>query len=120
MDEDEIQLDVRRKRPGTESFTTLARRPLVQLLLVVTALAQVVNVRAVGVEGEVGFQRRVAEVELGPLQVVADSALQMAWLEKAITREAERLGAEYREQGFNVSPALAKQIGEAAAEYQIS
>jgi soluble lytic murein transglycosylase-like protein len=120
MDADEIQPDVRTNRPGRESLATLARRPLVLFLLGVTALAQVVNVRAVGVAGEFRLLPQVAAVQLAPAQAVADSALQMAWLEKAITREAERLGAEYRQQGFNVSPALAKQIGEAAAENQIS
>src|SRR5690606_35137487 len=56
---------------------------------------------------------------LEPVVVSTRSGIQTAWLKKAILRESERLAEKYRTEGFAVSPVLAQQIGEAAAEFQI-
>jgi soluble lytic murein transglycosylase-like protein len=117
VDEQEMHIDLRPSTVGRASGLALARKPVVQLLLVVTAAAQVLTVQAKGI----GSEESVAAVEL-PAAVVSplsDPNLRTAWLEKAVVREAERLGAEYRGQGYNVSPTLATQIGRAAAEFEI-
>jgi len=107
---------------GRESLVALARRPLVQVLVVTAAVAQVVTVRAtVGAEDEVvsAPQARAATVKLAPAAAVPDSAMQVAWLERALARESDRIAAEYRTQGFPVTTQLAAQIGKAAAEFEI-
>jgi len=97
----------------------LVRKPAVQLLLVVTAAAQVLSVQSR--VGEVGSPSEPAALELPPAVVTSteNPTLRSAWLERAIVRESERLGAEYRSRGYSVSPALATQIGKAAAEFEI-
>jgi soluble lytic murein transglycosylase-like protein len=99
----------------------LVRKPAIQLLLVVTAVAQVVNVEAKGVAG--GAEKAKAEqlsiFNLEPALVSPDLSVGGIWLEQAMAREVERLGAEYRTKGYSVSPQLAAQIGKAAAEFDI-
>src|SRR5690606_21953191 len=125
VDDDELEGFIeRRAAPPRETVGRLVRRPIVQLLLVVTAAAQVVNVRTFGVgddEEQSSFRLAptTASVQLAPATVTPDTALQRAWLEKAVAREAARLGSEYRIQGYDVSPQLAQMIGETAAEFQI-
>ena len=106
---------------GRESLLGLVRKPTVQLLLLATAAAQVVMVEAKGVarDGELAGPESPATVHLEPALVTADLSVGSAWLESAIVREAERLGARYRAEGFGVSPQLAVQIGRAAAEFEI-
>jgi soluble lytic murein transglycosylase-like protein len=103
-------------RVGRESLHDLVRKPMVQALLAVAVLAQ-----AVGMQARAGGDEPIVATaaELEAAHVVPDSALQAAWLERAVAREAERLGAEYRTKGYNVSPALAAQITKAAAEFEI-
>ena len=121
-------MDSRRRRvPGGRlSLGELVRRPIVQLVLVVTAGAQVLAVQTRGVqdptEDRVVTMIRSAQssiVELEPAVVVPDSTVQRAWMAKALEREAHRLAAENRTKGYSVSPQLAKQIAEAALEYEI-
>ena len=114
----------RKRRPGRETLTGLLRRPMVLLLLGVTAGAQVVMVEARGIEAEQSplaalMTPDVETVELAPAVVQPDAELKAAWMEKAMQREAERLAKEYRSEGFEVSPQLATQISEAAAEFEI-
>lgn len=120
MLEQETQIEQRVRQVGKESFLGLARKPVVQLVLVATAAAQFVNVKTVGVEDTRTFEPRIASVQLAPALVVPDSALQMAFLKKSLIAEAERLGSEYREEGFEVTPELARTIGETAAEFDIN
>ena len=84
------------------SFGALIRRPAVQLMLITAATAQVVAV-----------QQRVA-IGGGALQSMAPVV---------VTPESERsplsveeIAREYREQGYEISPDLATEIHEAAAE----
>lgn len=106
---------------GRESLFGLVRKPTVQLLLVVTAAAQFVMVEAKGVGGgeRVAGTTETAVMSLAPARVTPDLSVGSAWLEGAIVREAERLGEEYRTQGYRVTPQLAVQIGKAAAEFEI-
>jgi soluble lytic murein transglycosylase-like protein len=115
------------RRVGHESLGALARKPVVQLLLVVTVVAQIVAVQSRG-PGEASDVASVmiprlsdvtGVVELEPALVVPDSGVQSAWLARALEREAERLGEEYRSRGYNVPPQLANQIAKAAAEFEI-
>lgn len=107
-------------RPGRETFLSLARQPMVQMVLITAAAAQVVSVATREETGaDRALNKLVPAVELEAMTVMPDPAVEAAWLEAAITRESERLAAEYREQGFNVSSALARQIGKAAAEFEI-
>ena len=111
-------------RTGRESFVGLVRKPAVMVVLGITAAAQVVMVEARGIQAEKSplaamLDAPAAVVKLEPTVARPTPALQAAWLEKAMVREAEKLAAEYRADGFNVSPMLAAQIGEAAAEYEI-
>ena len=113
-----------RVRPGHETFFGLVRKPAVLLLLGVTAAAQVVMVEAKGIQAEQSplaamVKAAVPTVKLTPALAQPDSATRMAWLEQAMLREAEKVAEEYREQGFEVSPTLAAQISEAAAEFEI-
>jgi soluble lytic murein transglycosylase-like protein len=101
----------------------LARRPFVQVVLTLAVIGQVVTVHATRedrAEAErTSASARVATVALEAVSATPDSALQAAWMKKAIIRESERLGMEYRGQGYAVTPQLAMQIGEAAAEFLI-
>jgi soluble lytic murein transglycosylase-like protein len=91
--------------------------------MALAVIGQVVTVHATRGERADGEAKlapsRVATVELEAVAVAPDSALQAAWMKKAIIREAERLGMEYRGKGFSVTPELAMQIGAAAAEFEI-
>jgi soluble lytic murein transglycosylase-like protein len=106
---------------GRESLTGLVRKPVIQLLLIVTAAAQIVNVEAKGVGGggEEGATNAVPVLSLEPAKVTPDFSVGSAWLERAIARESERLGADYRQRGYSVTPQLALQIGRVAAEFEI-
>jgi soluble lytic murein transglycosylase-like protein len=118
VDEQEMHIDLRPSTVGRTSGLDIARKPVIQLLLVVTAAAQVVTVKANGI----GSDESVASVIELPAAVVSplsDPNLRTSWLERAVVREAERLGAEYRGQGYDVPPTLATQIGRAAAEFEI-
>ena len=120
MQEQETQFERRVREVGKESFLGLARKPVVQLVLVATAVAQFVNVKTVGVEEpRRSFEPRIASVQLAPALVIPDVALEIESLNKTLLQEAERLGTEYRTQGFEVSPELARTIGETAAEFDI-
>ena len=124
MEKQELRSEGRTARPGRETLGGLVRKPATQLILVVTAVAQIVNVQFKGVAEEEArsfdFARTVATaVELEPALVTPDSALQDAWLRRAVARESERLGSEYRIRGYDVPPQLAQQIGAAAAEFGI-
>jgi soluble lytic murein transglycosylase-like protein len=105
-------------RVGHESLLQLVRRPVVQLILVTVAAAQVVTVGARERLGTADSgSTEMAEMRLAPAIVTPGSS---AWLDKAVSREADRLAAEYRDKGYSVTPQLAKQIGDAAAEFEIS
>lgn len=124
MDRFEEYTERRAVRPGRETFFGLVRKPAVLVVLGITAAAQVVAVEAGGIQtGEsplaAMLKAPTAVVKLEPAVVEPDPALQAAWLEKAMAREAEKLAAAYRADGFEVSPQLAAQIGEAAAEFDI-
>jgi soluble lytic murein transglycosylase-like protein len=120
---DEIRTKANRTRG--DSLSSLVRRPFVQAVLALTLVGQVTTVLAKSdqppEDGAISEARRVAlaTVELEPVAAAPDSALQKAWMEKAILREAERLGMEYRGKGYSVTPQLAMQIGAAAAEFEI-
>ncbi|MEX2582756.1 MAG: lytic transglycosylase domain-containing protein [Gemmatimonadota bacterium] len=123
MSEQELQAVRQQGRRGRDTLRDLIRKPTTQLILVVTAAAQLVNVQIDGVADEgAAFQttpKAVATVELEPALVTPDSTLQRAWMRRAVEREAARLGSDYRIQGYDVPPQLAQQIGEAAAEFGI-
>jgi len=114
--------DLVAKRSGRESLRGLARKPLVRLLLVVTAVGQVIAVAATVRGDETSAAateaQRIAAV-VPDTVTVGPNAVQAAWMRKAIEREAAKLGDEYRMKGYAVSPQLAMQIGEAAAEFEI-
>jgi soluble lytic murein transglycosylase-like protein len=129
--EDRNRWEDREARIGRESLVALVRKPVVQLLLVAAAAAQVVDVssglHAARAEGEtVATAAGSAEslVRLDPVRVdaesAADPAVRQAWMRQAVRREADRIAAEYRRSGYNVTPQLAGQIAEAAAEYDIA
>lgn len=110
------------KRPVAPSTRSLLRAPGVLLILGITAAAQVALVSVEGVEAEplaVAVAAPAPLMELAPALAEPDPAVKTAWLEKAVLREADRLGANYRSSGYNVSPALASKIGMAAAEFDI-
>ncbi|MQA90138.1 MAG: transglycosylase SLT domain-containing protein [Gemmatimonas sp.] len=106
----------RKLRPGRESLVGLLKSPVTQLILVVTAVGQVVNTQMNGVDNGSHFASSVAAQELATVALAPTKATPDR---QAGARKAEQLGAEYRRQGFNVSSQLARQIGEAAAEYSI-
>lgn len=132
-----FSMDQSRLSPGREGLITLGRKPFVQGLLALAIVGQVAAVRAGSLSAEANgtATSRVAVADMRAEKVAttanaattveavstaaADEALQAAWLEKATEREAERLGAEYRAKGYSVTPQLARQIGEAAAEFAI-
>ncbi len=97
-----------------DTLRSLIRRPVVQLILMIAAAGQIAAVRAAP---------RHADAKglpvLEPVVVSTRSGVQTAWLRKAILRESELIAEKYRSEGFAVSPTLARQIGEAAAEFQI-
>jgi soluble lytic murein transglycosylase-like protein len=93
---------------------TLIKRPFVQLVLATALIGQVAAVGAAGTDDV-----SARDLIIDPVVVTARSGIQTAWLGKAILRESERIGAEYRTRGFSVSPQLARQIGVAAAEFEI-
>lgn len=114
----EVTRKRRIERFGHETALGLARRPFVQLLLAGTALAQVMAIQA-GLQPRADINDRVAEViQLEPV-AVTDPSVRDAWLERAVSRESARLGAEYRTKGYAITPRLAEQIGKAAAEFEI-
>ncbi|MEX0912052.1 MAG: lytic transglycosylase domain-containing protein [Gemmatimonadota bacterium] len=121
MNEQESQRERRQARTGRDTLLGLARRPATQLILVVTIAAQVVSLGSRSSdEASEATAGTSALVEVGPAgEMEPDSALRTAWLEQAVAREADRLASEYRGQGFSVSPQLARQISEAAVEFEI-
>ena len=122
MHRSEVQPDARRRWSGRDSIAALARRPGVQALLIATVVMQTIGTvaaikspsEAVGVTAP-----SVTEVALEPVRAEPDSTVRMAWLEQALVREAERIGGEYRSEGYQVTTELAGKIGKAAAEFDI-
>lgn len=108
-----------------DTIVGLLRRPAIQAILAVSVVAQVVSVvsRSEGaevlVDAEPAAELPADAVVLEPVTAEVDSALHRAWLRKAIERESERIAMEYRGKGYNVTPQLARQIAEAAAEFEI-
>lgn len=120
MDSFDIQ-QVRSSSAGQETLRSLLRRPLVQLLLAGTALAQVVTVNVQGVQSESAvFRIKAPTVHLAPTLVTPDSAMIAAERSKRLMESASRLGEDYRKRGFGVTPALAEQIARVADEYGIA
>lgn len=106
-------------RPGRATLMTLSRRPLVRGILAATVIVQVGFAKAsVGRADESAVEvQKVADLAMvaAPVEAAAIAAPQQAWLTKATDREAERLAAEYRSKGYQVSSQLAAQIAKAAA-----
>ncbi len=101
---------------GRDTLRSLMRRPAVLLVLAIAAGGQIAAVSAGPTEDVVdGPKLQLLE----PVVVTERSGVQTAWLKKAVLRESERLAQQYRTEGFAVSPSLARQIGEAAAEFEI-
>jgi soluble lytic murein transglycosylase-like protein len=104
----------------------------VQMLLMATAVATVTGVvvetRTSG-EGEAGTVGRVAleastgeSVVVAPLISMGDLAtasVEEAWRRHAVERESQRLAANYVARGYSVSAELARNIHEAALEFDI-
>lgn len=86
-----------------EGFGSLIRRPLVQLVLVVAAAAQVIAVT------QEGTQEKIALANLAPMVVTPPETAQ----------STASLVAEYEAQGYPLSQDLAEEIHEAATEQGI-
>ena len=124
MGEQDIRTERRFERFGGETLLGLTKRPFVQVLLLVTAVAQVLSVTAVASESNVeGQEPKAARAEATSVQLAAvapvDPQVQNAWRGRALEREVERLTSEYRAKGYNVSTQLGMQIGKAAAAFEI-
>lgn len=121
MDRSEVQPDARRRR-SRDSFAELVRRPAIQALLTATVVVQTIGTVAAinSGSGSASVTRApAADVALDPVRAEPDSTVRMAWLEQALVREAERIGGEYRSEGYQVTSELAGKIGKAAAEFDI-
>jgi soluble lytic murein transglycosylase-like protein len=117
--ETRFEREMERRTGRRADGLSLLRKPVVQLVLVVTAVAQVATVLATAAGEDPGTSLTAIELPAAVVSPMTDPALRSAWLERAIERESERLGSEYRQRGYNVTPTLASQIGRAAAEFDI-
>lgn len=107
-------------RARRDNLRSLLRRPLIQLLLGGTALAQVVMVNVQGVQSDsMVFRVKAPTVLMAPTLVTPDSAMVAAQRQEALIDKATRIAADYRSRGFGVTEELAGQIAEAAAAYDI-
>jgi soluble lytic murein transglycosylase-like protein len=95
---------------GRDSFSSLIRRPTVQMMLVAAAGVQVLAVH----QGVAGMA--AADVTLEPV-VVAAPVQRPAVIDQKVL--VEQLTASFRAQGYNLSVDLAQRIHTAAAEHGI-
>ena len=93
---------------GREGLRDLLRRPVVRLVLVLSAAAQVVAVGA--------SDRRDGGAELGVIAQLSPWVVQGAAKASEVGMGVEALAAAYRSQGYPVSGTLARTIREAAVE----
>lgn len=104
------------QRSGREGARQLLRRPVVQLLLVVTAAVQV----GAAVESQRTGAERPRVALLAPVMVQPKGAsVSTLWAKNATEREARRLARKYRLEGYSVSSELATSIAAAAFEHGI-
>ena len=102
------------RQSGRESFTQLLRRPLVQMLLLVTAAVQV------GAVVEMQKQAAPSAALLAPVLVKPEGTdVTALWVRQATAREAQLLAQKYRMEGYAIPGNLASSIAEAATEHGI-
>jgi len=113
---DTLALSWKTGAPGREDLRGLLRKPWVQLVLLAAA-----GMQGVAVHGERALEREQVAVRLAPVVVQPARAPSVTdlWRQKTLQRESQRLAAEYRQQGYDVSAALALDIQEAAREHGI-
>jgi soluble lytic murein transglycosylase-like protein len=116
MDNERNSERVERVRVGRDDLLSLLRLRWVQAALVAAAAMPLVSTLASpGGEGEM----EGAEVTVAASAEESSSYLSEAWLARATEREAERLVAKYRGQGFRISDELKHDIVEAAERHDI-
>lgn len=97
---------------GHEGLLELARRPAVQVMLIIAAVGQVLAAKHDAKAEPATVAVRMPAVVVTPPQRVAVASADEE-------RLAEELAEEYRAKGFKVSDALAEEIHEAATEHGI-
>lgn len=113
----EPQAGIRGRR---DDLRSLLRRPVIQLLLAGTAVAQAVTVNVQGIQSDsLVFRIKAPTVLMAPAVVSPDPEMIAAQRQKELVEEATRIAEEYRSRGFGVTEELAAQIASAAAEYDI-
>jgi soluble lytic murein transglycosylase-like protein len=109
----------RRTRPATmagrDEFRGLLRNRAVQGLLVLVAGMQVV-----ATQQEARMEAPPRTVALAPMVVTPPQhEVAAAWRMRALERESDRLAARYRAEGYPLTQELAREIHQAAVEYEI-